>query len=160
IIFHAKQRTFPSIRTSEAHTCFFRISADLKNIEQLAGSTDLPDDAVDLFEPNQDGTKIAVPGSNGEIAVLDISTGTVTTLEKTGKQDLKFAPQWRTKDELCYPMRNQQRSSAGHDVDVVLQSMSQPDQRIIISKDWPTSSLEFLKDPEDSKPTQHKSQSK
>jgi hypothetical protein len=160
IVFHARFRTYPSIRTSESHACLFRLSPDLKSVEPIAGSADLPGDAMEHFEPNQDGTKIAVPGSHGEIAVLDLPSGKVTTLEKVSKESLKFTPKWRTPDELCYPSRNFAVSSNGHNVDIVLQSMSQPDHRIILSKDWPASSVKFLKDPKDSEQDGNKPQRK
>jgi hypothetical protein len=156
IVFHAKKRAYPSIAKMDPHACLFRLSPDFQTIEPIAGSTELPGDAMQYFEPNQDGTKIAVPGTHGEIAVLDVSSGKVITLEKAGKEDLKLCPQWRTKDELCYGARNVEKSANGHDVEVVLQSVTQPDQRIILSKDWSASSVEFLKDSEDPKREPHK----
>ncbi|MBK9205828.1 MAG: hypothetical protein IPL73_26100 [Candidatus Obscuribacter sp.] len=93
---------------------------------------------------------IAVPGSNGEILVIDTVSGVVTTLEKKGEQELVFAPQWRTADELCYPSRNDVVSPGGHNVDVVLQSMKDLSRRVVISKEWSAISVDFLQDPKES----------
>ncbi|MBK9773310.1 MAG: hypothetical protein IPP57_21255 [Candidatus Obscuribacter sp.] len=102
---------------------------------------------------------IAVPGSNGEILVIDTVSGVVTTLEKKGEQELVFAPQWRTADELCYPSRNDVVSPGGHNVDVVLQSMKDLSRRVVISKEWSAISVDFLQDPKESETEKIKHQS-
>ena len=62
VLFCARQRSFPSILTSDAKPCLFRLNADLKSIEPIAASKGLLSPAVNYFEPNQDGSKIVVPG--------------------------------------------------------------------------------------------------
>ncbi len=150
VVFHAKSHVFPSIKNAEPKSCLYRLSADRKSLEPIAGSEQLPGDDMRYFEPNQDGSMIAVPGSNGEILVIDTVSGVVTTLEKKGEQELVFAPQWRTADELCYPSRNVVVSPGGHNVDVVLQSMKDLSRRVVISKEWSAISVDFLQDPKES----------
>jgi hypothetical protein len=160
VAFNSKQRDFPSVKKAEPRGCLFKLSPDFRSVEPIValhkepGDEELGDQLAS-FEPNQDGTKIAVPGSHGEITVVDVLSGKVTQMEKDGKTDLKFTPQWRTKDELCYPSRNTEKPPNGHDVDVVLQSLTDPNRRSILSKEWDATSVEFLKDHE--KPDQKNS---
>ena len=148
VVFHAKQCSFPSLKKTDPQVSLFKLRPDGQSLEPILASKGLPGDMMNAFEPNQDGTKISVPGEHGEITVLDMASGTVTTLEKGGDGDLKFIPQWRTNEELCYPARNRENVANGHHADVVLQSLSEPSRRINLSKNWPSTSIEFLNDDE------------
>ncbi len=111
--------------------------------------------ALDSFEPNADGTYIAVLGNRGAVNVI-LPTGKVTLLEKaipdsadaslTGS--FGFAPCWRNNHELCFTTRNIDKSK-GHDGDIVLQDLSNETgdmtPRQILSKNWPVGQIDFLK---------------
>ena len=146
VVFNSKQRQFPSITKFQAQSNLFKLSPDFQHVEPMAPANELLGDKLDCFEVNQDGTKIAVPGSHGEVTVLDVASGKVDVLEKAGPDGLTFIPHWRTKDELCYPTQNREKDRA-HDVDVVLQSLTEPTHRVVLSKDWPVKSVGFLKVP-------------
>jgi hypothetical protein len=145
VIFNAKMRSFPSVAAENTKEYLYRLNPD-HSLETLASSDELPD-KLHLFEPNQDGTKIVFSGyGRGEIAVLDVSSRKVINLENAGPRELKFLPMWRTRDVLCYPARTLNKTGNEHDVDVVLQSMSDG-SRGTLSKDWSVKSVQFLNDP-------------
>jgi hypothetical protein len=150
VIFNSKQRTFPTTKVddkSDKKWSLFRLKPDMKSIEVLVDQDNVDDVDFDLLEPNQAGTKISLAeSSNGSVSYLDIATGKVTVLEKGESKDIKFAPQWRNDDELCYPARNLNKGTGEHDADVILQSTTDFDQRAILSKDWSAKSVEFLND--------------
>jgi hypothetical protein len=150
IIFDAKELHLPKIseksqaKNSNSEPRLFRLSRDFQILMPVSLSGDPLGDKLSDFEINQDGTKVVVPGSKGEVTVVDLTTGKVTALEQKGI-DLKFAPQWRSADELCYPARSV--PGGGHDVDVVLQSVTRTEAPRLLSKDWPAASIKFLNDP-------------
>jgi hypothetical protein len=151
VLFQSKQSQFPCIKDAESTPAIFKLNPGQKSIEVVIPSDKIPNDQLNCFEPNQDGTKIAVPGAHGELAVVDLVSHQVTTLEKTSEQDLRIIPQWRNADELSYGARNWNKPANGHDVDIVLLSISDPNRRIVLSKDWNVKLFGFLKDPEKSK---------
>lgn len=142
ILFDAMTRSFPDIK-SDGRCGLFRLSPDLQRVVRIESLSPLPD-GLDYFEPNKGGTRIAVPGSKGEIAVLDVASGNVIMVEKPGKKSFRLAPVWRTEDELCYAAPNAERSTAGHDTEVVLQSVTDVNKRAVLSKDWSSSAFDFL----------------
>lgn len=137
IILSAKRRKFPSLKKSEPENCFVKLTPDMRSFETIVPADEVPGGRLDNFEPNQDGTRVVVGGTNGEIAVLDLETRNVSVLEKTTQRLLAFAPQWRKKDELCYPSRSGEKPAAGGSLKIVLLSLSDPKQRVVLSKDWP-----------------------
>jgi hypothetical protein len=82
ILFNSMQRTFPAVKAEDRRGGLFRLSPDLQSIENVKVVDALPDDSLASFEPNQDGSKIALRGTKGEVAVLDVPSGLVTALEK------------------------------------------------------------------------------
>lgn len=152
IIFDASEKTFPSTCDTKPRSLLFRLKPDQKSIEQIPGSAELPINSLDTFEPNKDGTFVACYGREGEVAVLELSTGKVAKLEPANKRELSFSPQWRTNDELCF-LSKQDKSAGGHDYDLILQSVSDLNQRTVLSKDWSLNDFPFLKKPEEEKQT-------
>jgi hypothetical protein len=150
IIFDAQELHLPRIsdksasKNSNSQPCLFRLSRDFLSLSPLVLSGDPVGDRLNDFEVNQDGTKAVVPGGKGEVTVVDLTTGRVTAIEQKGS-DLKFTPQWRSAEELCFPARNVERQSSDHNVEVILQSMSQTERRVL-SRDWPANAIEFLND--------------
>lgn len=151
VLFNSTLRTFPSTTEDNYKNCLFRLSPDYKHVETVAGSDQITPGYQSSFEPNSDGSLIAFSGDQGGILVLETSSGKKTELEKEGKEDLKFLPQWRIKDEICYPARNSIKSPGGHDVDVALQSLEDPSHHLVLSKEWSPVSFEFLNDPKKEK---------
>ena|GEM_PF-2076265 len=147
ILFNAAQRDFPSVKKTAVPEAIYKLSTDGKSLSRIQTSQDLPDD-LQYFEPNQDATKIAVPGTKGSVAVVDVASGNVEMIENAGDNSLKIAPSWRTSDELCYAARNKVASSVGHNTEVVVRPLSAADNAVVLSKDWPVNVLPLLKDEE------------
>lgn len=152
IVFDGKQKAYPSIGDEESNdrAQLFRVKSDLKSIAPIAGSSELPKGSLSSFEPNKDGTFISGYGNKGEVSVLEVSSGKVTNLEPANKRELSFAPQWRTKDELCY-LTKQNKLAGGHDYDLILQSVKDFNERSVLTKDWSLNDFPFLKKQEEEK---------
>lgn len=148
VIFNAQQRSFPAVPQENVHENLFRLCADAKSLEPVKVNETLTCAQLNAFEPNEDGSRIVVPGSKGAVSVIDVASGNVTTLERDGEQDGVLAPVWRTKDELCYLARNVEpiKSKDGHDWEVVLQSLVDKDRRAVLSKNWSVKYLNFLQE--------------
>ena len=86
---------------------------------------------LDSFEPNQDGTKIAVCSSKGAVRVISLNSegnsGQVIVLEKPLPDSVEVsrtgsfgcAPRWRNAHELTFPVRNLENATnhASHALD-------------------------------------------
>ena len=112
--------------------------------------------ALESFEPNEDGSLIAVMGKRGAVYVIS-AEGKVRLLEKavpdsvdaSGSGSFGSAPCWRNKHELCFSARNLDKSN-GHDGDVILQDLSSETgselkSRQVLSGNWPVGQIDFLK---------------
>jgi len=149
IILSSEQLKLPCTQKKfDQNKSLFKMSKDFQSLEPLPLSGDTLGNELGDFEINQDGTKAAVAGDHGEITVVDLATGQVTALEPKGT-DLKFLPQWRSADELCFPVRNHTKTTGGHDVEVGLQTLPLGTAHIL-SKDWPAKSITFLVDTKES----------
>jgi hypothetical protein len=150
VIFNSMQRTFPTTKVDDKANkkqLLFRLNPDLKSTEIIVDRDGVPDGTLELLETNQSGTRISLAGANNEfVGYLELASGKITIVQKKNSKDIKFAPQWRNNDELCYPARNLNKTSGQHDVDVVLQSTSDLDNRTILSKEWSPGSVDFLND--------------
>lgn len=128
---------------------------------------------LDSFEPNQDGTKIAVCSSQGAVRVISLSSdgnsGQVTVLEKPLPDTVEVsrtgsfgcAPRWRNAHELTFSVHNlaNAKNHAGHgdnsEHDGVLVSQELQDlapgaetnlpARQVLSRNWPSGQIDFLK---------------
>jgi Tol biopolymer transport system component len=132
------------------------------SLEQIAIAGPALASALDTFEPNQDGTKIAVLGEKGAVRVISLNAagngGEVTVLEKALLQSeanlsgsFGSAPCWRNAHELCFSVRNlKSGDSPAHEGEVVLQDLSEAGSagmpaRQIVSRTWPVGQIDFLK---------------
>lgn len=128
---------------------------------------------LDSFEPNQDGTKIAVCSSQGAVRVISLSSdgnsGQVTVLEKPLPDTVEVsrtgsfgcAPRWRNAHELTFSVRNlaNAKNHAGHgdnsehDGELVSQELqdlapgaeTNLPARQVLSRNWPSGQIDFLK---------------
>ncbi|HEY9755509.1 MAG TPA: hypothetical protein V6C97_10130 [Oculatellaceae cyanobacterium] len=106
VIFKAKQRAYPSVGSAKLREYLYRLKPD-HNLETILGSDKLFERGLAFFQPNQDGSKIVFwEYPHSQISVLDVASGQSKDLEKESSEELKLDPQWRTRDELCYPARN------------------------------------------------------
>lgn len=145
-VFSGMPRKFPSIIDGgQPQEAFFVLSPDLQKVARI-DTQKLPTERITEFELNQDATKIAISDKHGLVAVVDLAKGNVTTLQKPGKDEFRFSPKWRTKDELCY-LRKFSDLAGPHQFEVVLQSMVEPDEARVLSKDWPEGLRSFLVTP-------------
>ncbi len=132
------------------------------SLEQIAIAGPALASALDTFEPNQDGTKIAILGEKGAVRVITLNAdgngGEVTVLEKALPQSdanlsgsFGSAPCWRNAHELCFSVRNlKSGDSPAHEGEVVLQDLSEVGSasmpaRQIVSRTWPVGQIDFLK---------------
>ena len=132
------------------------------SLEQIAIAGPALASALDTFEPNQDGTKIAILGEKGAVKVISLNAdgngGEVTVLEKALPQSdanlsgsFGSAPCWRNAHELCFSVRNlKSGDSPAHEGEVVLQDLSEVGSasmpaRQIVSRTWPVGQIDFLK---------------
>ena len=132
------------------------------SLEQIAIDGPALASALNTFEPNQDGTKIAVMGEKGAVSVISLNAdgngGEVTVLEKALPQSdanlsgsFGAAPCWRNANELCFSVRNLKTGdSSGHEGEVVLQDLTEVGAagmpaRQIVSRAWPAGQIDFLK---------------
>lgn len=143
LIFDGKQKSYPSIGEQNTRSLLFRIKPDLKTLETINGSGDLPEGGLDTFEPNKDGSLIATHGNKGDVNVLQVDSGKVIKLEPAREDELSFAPKWRGNDELCF-LSKQEKAAGGHDYDLVLQSVKDLNQRTVLSKNWSAKDFPFL----------------
>lgn len=122
-----------------------------------------PSLAADLetFEPNQDGTKIAICSSKGAVRLISLSedgnSGQVTLLEKalpdSAGNFAGCAPRWRNAHELTFSVRNARNgeTQGGHDGEIVLQDFkdwlpgAELPARQVLSGSWPLTNIDFLK---------------
>jgi len=105
----------------------------------------LPDRA-DAFVLSPDAKHIAVPGENGEVAVISLEKGEVTSLQ--GKawdlsetknfhnqtRPLPLIPSWRGPDELCYVAAQPDKNGEPSRGELVLQKLGATPR--IISHSW------------------------
>jgi hypothetical protein len=135
--------------------------ASKPSVEQI--KIDGPSLASDLetFEPNQNGSKIAICSSKGAVRLISLSedgtSGQVTLLEKpladSAGNFAGCAPRWRNANELTFSVRNASNVQAlgDHDGDVVLQDFkgwtpgSELPARQVLSRNWPLANIDFLK---------------
>lgn len=119
---------------------------------------------LDTFEPNQDGTKIAICSSKGAVRVISLSgedSGRVIVLEKPLPDSAEVnncgsfgcAPSWRNAHELVFTTRNLESASTNgsHEGELVLQKMqnlvpgADLPARQVLSRSWPVGQIDFLK---------------
>ncbi len=108
----------------------------------------------DCFVVNRDGTRIAVPGENGELAVISLADGKVTQLqakvanfdetEKPGdKTELKFLlPAWMTPNEISYAIPAGAPDGNPDRAEIVLQEIG--GARRVISTEWPDDAVAWF----------------
>lgn len=95
-------------------------------------------DLAEYFEPNPDGSKVAIPSRNGSISILTLSDATVMNSPKPAdEKPVPFIPQWRSNDQLCLPV------SADGRIGIGLWSITS-DKQQQISSSWPASALKGL----------------
>lgn len=133
------------------------------SLEQITIAGPALASALDTFEPNQDGTKIAVMGEKGAVRVISLNaagdSGEVTVLEKALPQSdsnlsgsFGSAPCWRNAHELCFSVRNLKSGDGpAHEGEIVLQDLPEAGAagelppRQILSRAWPVGQIDFLK---------------
>jgi Tol biopolymer transport system component len=143
ILFNADVTELPCTDQSfKKKGSLYELSSDGKTLEKIQSKGDPLGNDLSHFEINKAGTKVVVASNTGAVTVLDLETGAVNTVEKISKDatgsELKFNPSWRNEDELCFSHR-----SVPSQFEVVLQSVSKQDSRVISSK-WPVHELKFL----------------
>jgi hypothetical protein len=101
---------------------------------------------LDRFVVSPDHRKVAVPGDQGELALLDLATGRVTPLQ--GAIDLyngnnapsPMLPAWRGAGELCYVVPSGQAADSSNRCEVALVSIASTNSpKRILSQSWPKS---------------------
>ena len=126
---------------------------------------------LDTFEPNQDGTKLAICSAKGAVRVISLNSdgnsGQVTVLQKPVPDSFEVsrtgsfgcAPRWRNAHELTFSVRNldsakndtNQAGHANHAGEVVLQDLqdlasgTELPARQVLSRSWPVEQIDFLK---------------
>lgn len=99
------------------------------------------------FEPSPDGRFISLPGEDGTLLIMELSTGKTTEIQTmkepgTGKDNIKLrtVPVWRNNEELCFAVPPGSTQGSPHRAEIVLYSIK--DQKIrCISKNWPDSAV-------------------
>jgi len=101
-------------------------------------------DAMQHFEINRDETLIAVPGSDGRMTVVSLNGAKVTEVwPHVEARKLHMVPSWRTSDELCFAVGNENKQQAQRPAEVYLwRPGAQPR---CISKQWPDEAVAVMK---------------
>lgn len=99
-------------------------------------------DLAEYFEPNAEGSKVAIPDHNGYVCVINLSNGSFAqSPAPKGPEPIPFIPQWRLDDQLCIPFISEANTISG----IGLWSTKSNEQKRI-STDWPGPVLKgFLK---------------
>ena len=99
-------------------------------------------DGMDYFELSPDETKVAVPGSKGEVTVLTLASGELTRAQPREDLDgkLLMLPTWRSDTELCFLVPAKGRTGKDRRAEIVLFSEGKTRS---LSADWPE---ELLRD--------------
>lgn len=105
-------------------------------------------DRLDLFEISPDERYVCIPGSGGEVTILDLTTGDVTELSeihegvKKKKDDFNI-PTWRTAKELCFVVPPGSPFGSKRRAEIVLWSDG---EFRCISKTWPDEIVGIMAD--------------
>jgi hypothetical protein len=151
IIFSGQAVQLPCVQQEfQKRDALFKLSPDFSSLKPIIFSRG-PSDYLNYFEINQDGTRAVIARTYGEVTVLNLSNGDAKTLESDGPKAIKFMPQWRSAEELCFPHRVTNKKPGDPDVEVVLASVSE-DKKQVLSKTWPVKSIGFLYDTQESSP--------
>jgi len=101
-------------------------------------------DAVNQFQLSPDETRVAIPGTGGQVSVVTLADSTVTEVrEKKGKDSPRMVPVWRNNQELCFAAPNDGEAAKKRAGEVVLWSSAGVRA---ISKAWPDEVVKGLKD--------------
>ncbi len=119
-------------------------------------------DALLLFEASPDGRHICLPGSKGEVVVLDVASGDLWSLTDENAADhLTTVPTWRSANELCYVYSP---SGTPHQMEVALGELNfdkREQHRHVLSSDWPEEAVvDFLMSGENPQPDAEQSEQK
>lgn len=107
---------------------------------------DVPD-GLDFFSVSPDGTKVCIPGGDGEAAVVELATGKVETIvgkpkEGSPEQKLRTVPVWRATGELCLMVPPAHLLGSPSRAEIIL--WTAPGKARLLSKDWPDEVIKAL----------------
>jgi hypothetical protein len=146
ILFAGTRLRLPAVEDTRERTLFALRPGATPVIERVvadAAQAKLPG-RIDRFTVSPDGRRVALPGGNGEVAVLSLETGDVTEIAATVadyNESSKYensasrpAPTWRTADELCYIVPAGHAASSERRAEAVLQPLGGEPRAI--SRGW------------------------
>lgn len=135
ILFVSAEISLPAVETGREPTLFALRPGATRAIERVVsddGQKKLPG-RVDRFTVSPDGRHVALPGDNGEVAVLSLETGEVTEIggivadyrdsSKYENSASAPVPAWRTGGELCYIVPAGDAAGGARRAEVVLQPL-------------------------------------
>jgi hypothetical protein len=149
VLFASCEVSLPATETARDVTLFALRPGATPAIERVVApgaQAKLPS-RVDRFSVSPDGRFVALPGSNGEVAVLSLENGEVTPLQgpiaKSKEPDnLEYensfgvpAPTWRKANELCYVVGAGEIVAGPRRAEVVLRPIGGTPHAI--SQTWP-----------------------
>ncbi len=144
ILFSALPLQLPGKDLSGENT-LYQLSPD-KDVPVRIVPAGYPTDVkAQYFEVSPDGKKVAMPGSHGEVVVADLLSHGLSVVQAWQEEidSVKFVPQWRNSDELCFAVGAVRKTAVDHGCDVALKSMAGGVSKIL-SKDWPTQAIKGL----------------
>ncbi len=146
ILFASAEFSLPAIENAKRLTLFTLQLGETRVIKRIVRdgeSGNLPD-RFDRFAVSPDGRRVALPGADGEMAIIDVETGGMTRLQEAVaryREEAKYenqaeppAPTWRGPNELCYLIAPGDPVGSPRRAEVVLQTLG--GGRKVISKTW------------------------
>jgi hypothetical protein len=146
ILFASAEFSLPAIENVKRLTLFTLQLGETRVIRRIVrdGESGALPDRFDRFAVSPDGRRVALPGADGEMAVIDVETGEITRLQEAVvryRDEAKYenqaqppAPTWRGPNELCYLVAPGDPVGSPRRAEVVLQTLG--GARRAISKTW------------------------
>ena len=146
ILFVSSELSLPAVETSREMSLFALQPGATRVITRMVSEASQPNlpARIDRFSVSPDGRHVALPGSNGEVAVLSLESGEVTEIQgevanyrdssKYENSASEPAPSWRNASELCYIVPAGDAAGSARRAEVVLQPLG--GARRTISREW------------------------